>query len=105
MAFLGAIPTNPAPRPGAVDGRGKRARLVKAGEHAGSGAGSDRDPDEAMLTSVEAVDLARTVAGPAANDSEDGHEDRAQHGAYAPDRQPLGPRANAPGRPRIDLRG
>ncbi|MFM9957970.1 MAG: hypothetical protein ACKVZJ_07825 [Phycisphaerales bacterium] len=107
MAFLGAVPTHPAPRSGALEGRGNRARAVRAADRAGStgGGNSERDQDEAVLSSVEAVDLERPVAGPSANDSEDGHEDRAQHGAYAPDPRTKAGRGHGTPRPRLDLQG
>lgn len=104
VAFLGAIPNNPAPRAGAIEGRNTRARIVKSADRSGGGSGGsgDRDQDEAVLSSVEPVDLERPVTGPSANDSELGHEDRAQHGAYAPDARPGKP---APPPRRLDLQG
>lgn len=105
MAFMGAIPTNPVSRAGALDSRASRARAVKAAERSGSGGGSGREQDEAVLTSVEAVDIERPVTGPSANDTEDGHEDRAQHGAYAPDPRTAAKGRSHPQRPRLDLQG
>lgn len=104
--MFGSIPTSPVPRSGALDGRAARVRAVKAAQRASTGGGEgDRDQDEAVLTSVEAVDIERPVTGPSANDSEAGHEDRAQHGAYTPDRRGEGGAAKGAARPRLDLRG
>lgn len=54
--------------------------------------------DEASLTSIESMETSRPVAGPSSNESEEGHEDRAEHGAYADLPKP-------PARPRIDVQG
>lgn len=56
--------------------------------------------DEVVLSSVEETETERSVGGPSANDSEEGHEDRAQHGAYA-----NGPPMPASMRPSIDVQG
>jgi len=56
--------------------------------------------DEVVLSSVEEVETERSVGGPSSNDSEAGHEDRAQHGAYA-----NGLPVPVPTPPSIDVQG
>jgi len=58
--------------------------------------------DEASLTSVEPIET-RAVTGPSSHESEEGHEDRAEHGAYDPS-GPESPTARRPGK-RLDLQG
>lgn len=78
----------------------KRGSVRKVDGAGGSGeSGSERDGDEVMLTSVEETETERSVSGPSSNDSEAGHEDRAQHGAYASDP------TQAHKRPHIDVQG
>lgn len=97
MSVLGSIiPPSPFGGDKRVERRKAAYRRVEA---SGSGGpGGEREGDEVMLSSVEQTETERSVSGPASNDSEAGHEDRAQHGAYA-----QGPAQ--PPRPHIDIQG
>lgn len=95
MPFVGSI-IPPSSFGNGPDKRVERRRgAVRKAEAAGD-SGTGRDGDEVMLSSVEEIETERSVSGPSSNDSEEGHEDRAQHGAYA-----QGPAQ----RPHIDVQG
>lgn len=92
MPFVGITP----PAGGRPLGRPKsltRARKAQRTEQAG------RPADEAELTSVEQVDASERVQDAA---SEEGHEDRTQHGMYNPHAVRAKPQAD---RPSIDIKG
>lgn len=97
MPFVGSI--IPPSSFGGGDKRIERKRQANRRVEGGAAGGSgEREGDEVMLSSVEETETERSVSGPASNDSEAGHEDRAQHGAYA-----QGPAE--PARLHIDVQG
>ena len=98
MPFVGSI-IPPSAFGNGPDKRVERKRGALRKIEAVGDAGSGREGDEVMLSSVDETETERSMSGPSSNDSEAGHEDRAQHGAYAKDP------AHGPQRPHIDVQG
>ncbi len=96
MAFLGGIiPANVV----GIDRPDLRRLREREERLSGKGAQSfKRAMDEAELSAVPAVDASEPVHDIKHNDTEEGHEDRAEHGFYDASGQPM------PGR-RIDVAG
>lgn len=95
MPFLGSIIPNSLVGIGRLESAVKREQKRKA-EETDKAAG--RGADGADL-SAQAVDEAEAVRAAKGNDTEEGHEDRAQHAAYGPYGQPN------PARRKLDIEG
>lgn len=100
MPFLGGIiPTNAAgidrPDLRQVRERDERKRIKDS-------RGFKRALDEAELSAVSSVELPESVNAIEGNESEEGHEDRTEHGFYGPGQQK---QQQQPPHPHIDIAG
>jgi hypothetical protein len=98
MPFVGSI-IPPSSFGNGPEKRVERKRGPVRKAEAADNLGGERDGDEVILSSIEESGEDQPDSGSSSNDSEAGHEDRAQHGAYAQDP------AQGPKRPHIDVQG
>lgn len=99
MPFVGSI----IPPSSFGNPNDKKVQRRRAVERAGQGDSGKSKEDEAVLSSVEGTDVGRVVTGSSSNESEEGHDDRAKHGAYSA--EPGHSAADRPARRSLDVQG